>query len=113
MECHRWHRIGEKCEGCGYIGVPGRFYLESYGGGPSQEEAEAAYIKWARENGVMIKGLSQVDVTGGSMSQVLVTENEVSQVSVTGCTTCGREFEGHGRECPACRKRRSRLHTPI
>jgi len=102
MDCHRWHRLGERCE-CGFIGTPARFYLKDYGGGETQEEAQGAYLKWAAENGVLISGLQHT----------IATQPPVQRGDATQCRTCGKENSGRGTECPTCRSRRSRLHTSV
>jgi len=109
MECPRWHRLGERCE-CGRITAPARFYHQE-GQELHQDQVEAAYIKWAAVNGITIRGMQQVSATGRSLQQEIATESGGATGRV--CCTCGRGFEGHGRECSNCRSRRSRLHPSV
>jgi len=100
-----WHRSGEKCEYCGIVTAPARFYWKVEADGTkkpvSQQEVEDVYIRWAKENGVRIIGLQHTATHP-------VSEVARQILDATHCNTCGKEFSGRGRECSTCRSRRSR-----
>ena len=43
--CSRWHQLGNRCEYCGYLAAPARFYWED-GKELPQAEAERGYLAW-------------------------------------------------------------------
>jgi len=52
--CESWHRLGERCNACGRITCPARFYIRAFKDGKvienTQVEAEGVYLEWLREN---------------------------------------------------------------
>lgn len=106
--CPRWHRLGERCE-CGFIGTPARFYLADYGGGPTQEEALAAYLKWAKE--------AMPELYARLAANKVQTANKavVSEVANTDpaadvCTVCNqRPCRPRGTTCWKCYRERAKV----
>lgn len=51
LACRHWHRLGERCEYCGHITTPARFYLDDANQPTlSQDQAEGAYLSWLETN---------------------------------------------------------------
>ena len=51
LPCGHWHRLGERCEYCGGITTPSRFYLDDANQPTlSQEQATVCYLTWLETN---------------------------------------------------------------
>ena len=99
MTCNRWHRLGERCE-CGHITVPARFYAD----GANQKQAEVRYMEFLEANPEAAARMRQIEDVRATREYPAVLQG-----CVTGkCVTCGRDYSGRGKECGACRVKRSR-----
>lgn len=139
IACPHWHRLGERCE-CGHVTVSARFCRDKTCGislekvvskadrtksdilgDISHEKAEARYLEFLKDN---IPELHErLNRPGPSWDPRARREPVTPPVSVTEpvtsnnpeektCDTCLRRFSGYGKECPACRKKRSRVKSP-
>jgi hypothetical protein len=95
MACPSWHRLGERCE-CGHIGTPARFYGPT--GDYPQDKAQAAYLEWAKAEMPELY----------ARTKPVTSACDIPEPVTKTCDTCGHSFAGHGRQCPRCRKARSR-----
>lgn len=101
-----WHRLGERCS-CGHLSVPARFYAD----GATQEQAEAAYLGFLKENmPERWAKLTKSTVPSRPITSKHKNLDEVRAVlRVTKkCVTCNTEYAGRGKECGRCRTKRSR-----
>ena len=113
MACLGWHRLGERCSGCGRLTVPARFYGEKAEPLP-QAVAERAYEAWrASGKGVwddvvlsdMSDGALRMSTPSGEMSALS------APMSAPKCRTCGKSWAGRGKVCWACQKGRQRANA--
>jgi len=113
LPCGHWHRLGERCEYCGHITTPSRFYLDDANQPTlSQGQATICYLSWLETNiPPLFTKLSRVanksaNMQTPSLALPVSEPANILQTANKDVCKCGAPARPRGTDCWKCYRQR-------